>query len=103
VVEEAEVPVRRLDDLTSDVDEITVLKIDVQGGEAEVIGGAHSTLRRTRFVLLEVTFVSHYEGDSAFCELNTQMEELGFHLANLAEPVVVGTRAQWTDALYTRS
>jgi FkbM family methyltransferase len=80
---------------------VDILKIDVQGGERDVLAGATSTLTRTRCVLLEVLFVSHYQNESLFCDLNEQMNSLGFFLYGLG-PVhsTVEGQAVWADAIF---
>jgi FkbM family methyltransferase len=82
--EELEVPVTTLDAVVGDRD-VAVLKIDVQGGEMGVLAGGERTLRRTRAILVEIVFQSHYEGDSPFPVLHRRMEELGFALRDVSD------------------
>jgi FkbM family methyltransferase len=102
VVEDIEVPTSTLDDLVGDRD-VAALKLDVQGGELEVLSGGARTLARTRAVLLEVTFVSHYVGDATFPHLDATMREHGFELIAMSEP---GRNDEgvvtWADACYAR-
>jgi FkbM family methyltransferase len=102
VAERIEVPTTTLDDLVGDR-EVAALKIDVQGAELDVIAGGENALQRTAAVLMEVTFVSHYEGDATFQLLNTAMVERGFDLIALSEPgwSPEGV-ATWSDACYAR-
>jgi len=95
---------------TTTVDELSagrpvaVLKIDVQGAEQEVLAGADETLRRTAAVLLEVTFVSHYEEDAGFTLLDSHLRELGFELVGLSEPFKSKKGiVLWCDACYVPS
>ena len=99
VTDVVEVPTARLDDL---VDEpVSVLKIDVQGNEAALLRGAERTLRCTRAVLIEVTFVSHYAGDTTFPELHRMMADRGWALRAMTRPHrgATGT-ALWADVCY---
>lgn len=82
---------------------VAVMKIDVQGAELDVLAGAGATLIRTSAVLLEVTFVSHYEQDASFALLHDRMTELGFSLTGLSQPYrsAAGT-ILWCDAGYYR-
>jgi FkbM family methyltransferase len=97
-----ELEVSTVDELCAGRD-IALLKIDVQGAEREVLAGAGSTLPRTRAILLEVTFLSHYEGDTTFPALHEYMLGHGFELANLSRPFMSTRRtALWCDACYTR-
>jgi FkbM family methyltransferase len=103
IASEVEVPAVTLDSVVGDQD-VTLLKIDVQGSELGVLAGGAATLERTRAVLIEIVFHSHYEGDSPFPRLNRRMEELGFELHGIGDPNLApdGT-AMWGDACYVRT
>jgi FkbM family methyltransferase len=100
VAQEVTVPAVTLDSVVGDQD-VTLLKIDVQGAELGVLAGGARTLERTRAVIIEIVFVSHYEGDSPFPDLNRRMESLGFVLHGVGDPQRTpdGT-AMWGDACY---
>ena len=92
-----------VDELTRG-DPVALLKIDVQGAESMVIAGAGETLKRTAAVLLEILFVSHYEKDSDFADLNRAMRDRGFTLVGLGKPFATGRHpALWVDACYVQS
>jgi FkbM family methyltransferase len=102
VTERIEVPTSTLDDLVGDRP-VSVLKLDVQGGELAVLEGGARTLARTDAVLAEVLFQPHYEGDAGFAALHAAMVDLGFQLFDLSEPDRVGDGpALWADASYAR-
>ncbi len=94
------VPVTTLDALTADVPAVSLIKMDVQGYEMQVLEGATQTLKKTRAVMMEVTFYSHYEGDASFDTLHKFMAKNGFALWNLSMPFKVGGVAMWSDAVY---
>ena len=101
VVEEAVVDTVALDDVISEP--ITLLKIDAQGGEREILAGAARSLTQTSVLLTEVNFTSHYTGEASFTELHTLIEEAGFALVGLGDPVRDPTcRLLWADACYAR-
>ena len=100
VMKTVSVPVKPLDEITAHLDEVSFLKIDVQGYEMQVLAGAVQTLEKAKLVHMEVCFYHHYEGDTLFPELHERMSEAGFVLANMSEPMVVGGRAMWADATY---
>jgi FkbM family methyltransferase len=80
---------------------VGLLKIDVQGAEHDVLAGAARALARTAAVMLEVTFVSHYEGDATFPALHALMTDAGFALTGIAEPARSPRGAMLTaDACY---
>jgi FkbM family methyltransferase len=102
VREVLEVETISLDELARGRD-VALLKLDVQGGEMEAIRGGGEALTRTHAVLMEVTFVSHYEGDATFQDLNHAMLDLGFELCGISSP---GRSPEgvptWADACYVR-
>jgi FkbM family methyltransferase len=103
VVRSIDVQTTSLDRLIGADEEVSVLKLDVQGGELAVLRGAQGTLDRTRAVLMEVTFVSHYEGDADFQRLNQELLERGFQLTAISEPGRTQRgRVTWADACYER-
>jgi FkbM family methyltransferase len=73
-------------DAITDGRPVSLLKIDVQGAEHEVLAGATETLKRTSAVMLEVGFVSQYEGDVTFPALHEWMAEHDFRLTGISEP-----------------
>ena len=98
-----EVETVTLDELADGCD-VSLLKLDIQGGEMEAICGGREALARTGAVLMEVTFVSHYEDDATFQELNRVMLDLGFELTGLTTPGRAPDGAPtWADACYARS
>jgi FkbM family methyltransferase len=73
------VQIRRLDDLLdeSDVADVDLLKIDVEGAELLVLAGGLRTLKRTRRVVLETT-----EGDLG-SRIREMLSSAGFELASV--------------------
>ncbi len=101
VEEKISVPVRTLDDLLREVAEISLLKLDVQGVEHEVLAGAREVLRRTRFLLIEMNFMRQYEGGSWFGPVHeTLTESESFVLVNVSPPLCLNGRASMCDGLY---
>lgn len=97
------ISVEPLDSLTESLDLIDLLKIDVQGFESEVIKGASATLKRTKYLFLEVNFFSHYYGELTFAELSATLMNHGFVLCNLSPPCQGDDgRALWADALFMK-
>ncbi len=80
VVEQITVPLTTLDALFGGValKEPILLKIDVQGFEDRVIGGASQFLRRVEWVLMEVSFATLYEGERDFQTIVELLKENGF-------------------------
>ena len=80
--EAREIPVRvsTLDVVFEDVElrGPVLLKLDVQGFEAQALYGGARTLGRVDYVLLEASFKPMYEGETLFMDLVRMLEERGF-------------------------
>ncbi len=101
VTSEIEVPVTTLDRLLKDWPEISLLKIDVQGAEEAALDGASETLRKTKFLLIELNYMPHYEGGSWLGPLHERLTNRhGFFLANASKPLCLNGRASMCDGLY---
>jgi FkbM family methyltransferase len=96
------VQVQPLDAVVRPTERVTILKIDAQGFEREVLAGAGQTLRRTDYVILEVNFQPHYAGEAGFFELDGLMQAHGFALGNYSKPKGGQRQALYADALYLR-
>lgn len=104
VLQEVEIPLETLDHLLIDFAEISLLKIDVQGYEKQVLVGAMQTLKKTKFVLIELNYMPQYEGGSWFGEIHEILtQEHGFFLSNMSMPLKLGTHAVMSDGLYVNS
>ena len=64
-------------------DPIDVLKVDTQGTELDVLRGATGTLLRVRYLWIEVSFRSLYEGDALFPEIHGFLSGRGFRFFSL--------------------
>jgi FkbM family methyltransferase len=98
----AEVRTIGYDRLVADEDEISILKLDIQGAEMEVLTQSQDGLQKTKSIVMEVTFTSHYEEDAGFPELHKVMASKGFGLYRLTAPYDRGARALYSDAVYVR-
>jgi len=80
------------------------LKIDVQGGEMDVLRGARETLSRVRLLELEMSLVPLYDGQTLAGDMADHLSTLGFALVGLDEGFAdprSGRLLQY-DALYAR-
>jgi FkbM family methyltransferase len=98
------VDVRKIsyDQLVAREDEVSILKLDIQGAERRVLENSREGLEKTKSILMEVTFTSHYENDAGFPELHQLMAKKGFGLYRLSAPYHRGGRILFADALYIR-
>jgi FkbM family methyltransferase len=80
------VPVTTLDEAVhGELARPSLLKIDVQGLELDVLKGATKTLASIDEALIECSFVELYEGQALADEVVTFMREAGFGLAGVHE------------------
>ena len=101
VESEIEVPMRTLDTLLAAVPGISLLKIDVQGFEREVLKGAAQVLTRTNFLLIELNYQRQYVGGSWFGEVHEILtQQHPFALVNASRPLRLNGRASMSDGLY---
>ena len=102
----------RLDDV-SEIDDCDFLKIDVQGGELDVLTGAPNTLKRTLFVHCEVEFAPVYQKQPLFSDIDAHLRAAGFELVDIINAGYATTkglprpisrsRLMWAEAVYARS
>ena len=85
------------------VENIDILKIDVQGYEDNVLKGAIKTLtNKIKILELEIIFIDYYEKKSSFYNLESIIKPLGFELYTISSPVLDESddRLKWLDAIY---
>lgn len=71
------VQTRRLDDV-AEIPHLDFLKIDVQGAELAVFQGAREKLARAVAIQTEVSFITLYENQPAFGEVDVELRRQGF-------------------------
>ena len=88
--------VRTLDDLCMQhgIPEIDLLKVDVEGFEFEVLGGAATMLARTKAIVVELSLIRQGSGDDAIEQMLRLLRSAGFCLVDLL-PSYYDPRNQW--------
>lgn len=84
IAKTVEVQQVRLDQAIS-VEEIDILKLDLQGYELEALKGAGDLLNRVKTIITEVEFVPLYENQPLFGDIDLFLRNAGFRLLNLYE------------------
>lgn len=76
------VPVRTLDSVFGEceLDELDLLKIDVQGYELEILASGIECLRHTEILVIEVSFFEHYCGQPLFSDIYSHVTRAGFDM-----------------------
>lgn len=85
-------PVRTLDAVVHEkgLQDIDLMKIDVQGAEIEVLKGGLDTLRSTQVIVLETSFLQYNKGAPLVGEVIAFMETQGFVIYD------IGTMTRWS-------
>jgi FkbM family methyltransferase len=73
-----EVPMTTLDDISGDLGDIALIKMDVEGWEAQILAGAEETLARTRHVLIEINRPALKKAGSSEEDLFDLLRRAGF-------------------------
>lgn len=100
------VPMTTLDDTLKKYPEISLLKIDVQGYEPEVLAGAHATLKRTKALMIEIVYAPYYHDDVQFDTIHQLVTSLApLKLYGISAPGYHPDtgRPLWADAIYVQS
>ncbi|MBH5371653.1 FkbM family methyltransferase [Bradyrhizobium glycinis] len=77
VVSEHPVQTRRLDDI-AEIRHLDFLKIDVQGSELAVFGGARQKLKQAVVIETEVSFLCLYKDQPTFGDIDAELRKQGF-------------------------
>lgn len=101
-VGEIEVPVSTLDTQLDDValTRRSFVKIDVQGGELEVLKGGPHTLSQVGYVYVEASFVELYQEQPLIGDVNRYLCEHGFDLDHVSHLSTVDGVPVQADFLY---
>jgi FkbM family methyltransferase len=97
-----QVKVSTLDLECMHVASVLVLKLDVQGAELMVLQGATQLLKRTRFILLEMSNHRLYHNGSQYYEVDEYLRNSGFSLSDIIVAFRTDRRVQEYDAIYER-
>jgi FkbM family methyltransferase len=98
-----EVKVVALDEILAGERDPSIVKVDVQGFEREVLEGGLKSLARTRCLVLEVMYAAdYYEGAEGFLGLATFVEKhTPLRLSCVSEPALSSDGfGAWADAVF---
>ncbi|MGB0579777.1 MAG: FkbM family methyltransferase [Limisphaerales bacterium] len=100
------VPIRTLDAFVEEnqLSTPTLLKLDVQGFEINVLRGASKALKNVAVILSEVQFDAFYEDQTDFLDLQILLKEHGFRFLEFADERRLNEehRLVYADAVFVR-
>jgi FkbM family methyltransferase len=87
------------------IGKVDLLKIDVQGAECHVLRGGENSLKRTRTIVLEVSFFDYYEHQTSFLNVESILSPLGFKLYSISEISnnPMNGRTDWAEVVYVNT
>lgn len=104
-VDTRKVPVTTLDLLSADIPGRFGIKIDTEGFEDEVLAGATETLKRTDFVILELSLVQRFAGIAPPSQIITRLANAGLEFRDVLRMTGDGKGGgapRLMDVLFTR-
>lgn len=75
----------RLDEVLGSNCDVDLLKLDLQGYELEALKGCGGLLERIKIITTEIEFVTLYDGQPLFADIDSYLCSRGFRLLNLYE------------------
>jgi FkbM family methyltransferase len=86
------------------IDNIDIIKIDVQGAELSVLKGASHLLKhgRVQLLFIETYFLQQYINQPLFTEITDYLNSFGFIIQDLYDPYFVNDCLAWCDTIYIR-
>lgn len=98
IIESRQVQTTRLDDI--DTGPVDCLKMDIQGGELDVLRYGRGRLSKAVAIITEVSFVPLYAGQITFGEMDMELRHMGFMPHCFAEAKVwpLATKTQVPNA-----
>lgn len=101
---ERKVEIIRIDDYMNqnNIDKVSILKIDTQGYEPEVLDGFGKRLSNVDVVITELMFYDYYERSLSFSDIEKYLLPSGFQLYDISHisKNPMNGRTDWVDVIY---
>ncbi|WP_426094218.1 FkbM family methyltransferase [Flavobacterium sp. DSR2-3-3] len=87
VLEQIRVQIKKLDSIAlfTDKTHLSLLKLDVQGYELEVLKGADQTLKAIDYIIIEANLEELYSSQPSFTVMNNYLQMKGFELMGMLD------------------
>lgn len=88
--------------MTRGIEKISILKMDIQGGELDALKGARRMLQEGRIdlILSEVCFVHLYEGQPLFHHIASHLENHSYSLYDIYAPIHRRGQILWAEGIF---
>lgn len=80
-----EVSLVRLDEILGNVENIDLIKLDLQGYELDALRGCEKLFHRIKIITTEIEFVALYDKQPLFTDIDDYLRKQNFRLLNLYE------------------
>jgi FkbM family methyltransferase len=86
-LEQIRVEIKKLDSLVLPIDKanLSLLKLDVQGYELEVLKGADETIKAIGYIIIEANLEELYSNQPSFTIMNNYLQNKGFELMGMLD------------------
>jgi len=86
------------------INHIHILKMDIQGGEFDVLKGLHNMLSLSEIDLIysEVYFIEQYEEQPLFHDISKLLGKYGYHLQDIYNPIYGKGNLAWADVIFVK-
>ena len=90
--------------LTNGIEQIDVLKMDIQGGELDALKGAKQMLANGKVGLIysETYFLEQYVNQPLFHEIATFLHQYGYYLQDVYNPIYGNGNIAWADVIFRK-
>lgn len=84
------------------IDQIDILKLDIQGGELKALKGAENLLKNGKIIMIyaEVSFINIYESQPLFHDVAKFLYSFGYRIIDIYNPWYIKNKLIWADALF---
>lgn len=84
------------------IEEIDILKLDIQGGELSALKGARDLLRnkKVKIIYTEAYFKKQYENQPLFHDISKFLEQYGYSLQDFYNPIYGKGNLVWCDVIF---
>lgn len=87
------------------IDEIDILKLDVQGSELAILKGSEKLLKskRVKLIYSETYFKEQYHSQPLFYEIGNYLKDYGYYIADIFNPYYNNRQLLWCDTIFIKS